>query len=51
MAKKIDNVFGKGVFTKLVCLDTGADNDEGLEPYKDSGLWWIEDKTVNAESS
>lgn len=47
--QNLDNVFGKGVFTKLVCLDTGADKDEGLEPYKDSGLWWIEDKTVNAE--
>lgn len=47
--QNLDNVFGKDVFTKLVCLDTGADKDEGLEPYKDSGLWWIEDKTVNAE--
>ena len=46
--QNLDNVFGKGVFTKLVCLDTGADKDEGLEPYKNSGLWWIEDKTVNA---
>lgn len=46
--QNLDNVFGKGVFTKLVCLDTGADKDEALAPYKDSGMYWLEDKTVNA---
>ena len=46
--QNLDNVFGKGVFTKLVCLDTGADKDEALEEYRDSGLYWIEDKTINA---
>ena len=45
----LDNVFGKGVVKKLVCLDTGADKDEALAEYKDSGLYWIEDKTENAE--
>lgn len=33
----------------VVCLDTGADKDEALAPYKDSGLWWIEDKPANAD--
>ena len=47
--QNLDEVFGKGVFTKLVCLDTGEDKDRGLEDYKDSGLYWIEDKTVNAQ--
>ena len=46
--QNLDNVFGKGVFTKLVCLDTGADKDEGLEPYTDTNYFWIEDKTENA---
>jgi hypothetical protein len=46
--RNLDNVFGKDVFTKLVCLDTGADKDDALEEYKDSGLFWIEDKTMNA---
>lgn len=44
----LDNVFGKGVVKKLVCLDTGADKDEALEEYRDSGLYWLEDKTENA---
>ena len=36
------------MFEQLVCLDTGADKDDALEPYKDSGLYWIEDKLSNA---
>lgn len=44
----LDNVFGKGVVKKLVCLDTGADKDEALEEYRGSGLYWLEDKTENA---
>lgn len=36
------------VFDFVVCLDTGADKDEALAPYKDSGLYWIEDKPENA---
>lgn len=31
------------------CLDTGADKDEALAPYKDSGLFWLEDKPENAD--
>jgi len=42
-------LFGKNTFTKIVCLDTGADKDEALEPYRGSGLYWIEDKVENAE--
>jgi hypothetical protein len=44
----LENIFGKGVFEEVICLDTGADKDEALAPYKDSGLYWIEDKTENA---
>lgn len=32
---------------KVICLDTGADKNEALEPYKDSGMYWIEDKYSN----
>ena len=44
----LEKLFGKTAFEELVCLDTGADKDEALEPYKDSGLYWIEDKLSNA---
>ena len=33
----------------VLCLDTGADKDEALAPYFNSGAFWIEDKTENAE--
>ena len=42
-------LFGDTVFEKVVCLDTGADKDEALAHYKDTGCWWIEDKYKNAE--
>lgn len=42
-------LFGKTAFEKFVFLDTGADKDFALEPYRDSGLWWIEDKIVNCQ--
>ena len=41
-------LFGETAFEDLVCLDTGADKDEALAPYKNTGLYWIEDKTENA---
>ena len=41
-------LFGKTVFQKIVCLDTGADKDAALFPYRDTGCWWIEDKPQNA---
>ena len=40
----LEKLFGKTAFEELVCLGTGADKDEALAPYKDSGLYWIEDK-------
>jgi hypothetical protein len=42
-------LFGSTAFEKFVFLDTGADKDAALEPYRNSGYWWIEDKIVNAE--
>ena len=44
----LEKLFGETAFEELVCLATGADKDEALEPYKDSGLYWIEDKLSNA---
>ncbi len=45
----LNKLFGDTVFEKIVCLDTGADKNEALEPYRDSGCLWIEDKPENAE--
>ena len=42
-------LFGDTTFTKFIFCDTGADKDEVLEPYRDTGLIWIEDKFQNAE--
>jgi hypothetical protein len=41
-------LFGKTAFETVVCLDTGADKDAALLPYKDTGCWWVEDKPENA---
>ena len=42
-------LFGKTAFERFVFLDTGQDKDQALEPYRDSGLFWIEDKIQNCE--
>ena len=42
-------LFGKTAFERVVCLDTGADKTQALEPYRNTGLWWIEDKPENAD--
>jgi uncharacterized HAD superfamily protein len=47
--KNLEALFGKTVFEKVTCLDTGADKDEALEEYRDTGCYWIEDKVENAE--
>jgi FMN phosphatase YigB (HAD superfamily) len=41
-------LFGDAI-ESVICLDTGADKDDALAPYKDSGLYWIEDKPANAD--
>jgi len=43
-------LFGKTAFERVVCLPTGADKNEALEEYRDTGCWWIEDKPENAEA-
>ena len=46
----LKKLFGETVFERIVCLDTGADKDDALLPYKDSGLYWVEDKIANCET-
>jgi len=46
--KNLAKLFGEDTFIEVQCLATGADKDEALAPYKDSGMWWIEDKPENA---
>lgn len=43
-------LFGATSFEKFVFLATGEDKDMALEPYRNSGFWWIEDKITNAET-
>jgi hypothetical protein len=45
----LKKLFGETAFEKFIYLDTGADKDEALEPYRDTGYYWVEDKTVNCE--
>lgn len=45
-AKKL---FGETTFEKFVFLDTGADKDEALEEYRDTGCYWVEDKPENVD--
>lgn len=44
----LNKLFGDAI-EQVICLDTGADKDDALAPYKDSGLFWIEDKYENAQ--
>lgn len=42
-------LFGRSAFQDIICLSTGGPKDEALLPYKNSGLWWVEDKVLNAQ--
>lgn len=42
-------LFGETTFERFIFADCGADKDDVLEPYRDSGHVWIEDKIENAE--
>jgi hypothetical protein len=46
----LEKLFGETVFEKIVCLGTGDDKDDALAPYRDTGLFWLEDKITNAEA-
>jgi len=42
------SVFGNAI-EQVICLDTGADKDQALEPYRGTECFWIEDKPANAD--
>lgn len=44
----LNKLFGNAI-DDVICLDTGADKDQALEPYRDSAMWWIEDKPENSD--
>jgi hypothetical protein len=46
--ENLKRIFGEAI-ESVICLDTGADKDEALAPYANSGMFWIEDKPANAE--
>lgn len=45
----LDKVFGEGIFNEIHVLPLHSDKGVVLENYKDSKLFWIEDKPSNAE--
>jgi FMN phosphatase YigB (HAD superfamily) len=47
--KNLEAIFGKKVFEEVICLECGGDKDEALEPYRDTGCVWVEDKESNAD--
>lgn len=47
--KNLIEMFGPSVFESFTYLDTGADKDDALKPYKGTGCYWIEDKPENAD--
>ena len=46
--ENLNTVFGPNIFIKHHILETSAPKDDVLAEYKDSGLYWIEDKWDNA---
>lgn len=47
--RNLENVFGKDVFKSVHVLTVHGDKGVELSKYKDSGLYWIEDKPSNAD--
>lgn len=47
--QNLELLFGKEIWEDFVYLGCGADKDEELVKFKDTGCWWIEDKPTNAE--
>lgn len=46
--QSLKSLFGKTTFDEIVFVGCGADKRSALEPYKDTGLLWVEDKVENA---
>lgn len=45
----LEKIFGGGVFIEYTFLDTGEDKHVPLEKYRNTGLYFIEDKVENAQ--
>ena len=46
----LENIFGKNIFERIICLPCGARKDKYLtEYYNNTEAYWIEDKVENAE--
>lgn len=41
-------LFGNAI-EDVKCIETGGDKTSSLAPYKDSGLYWIEDRAENSD--
>ena len=46
--RRLAEVFGTAVFSNYFILETGADKDSVLQEFRDTGLYWVEDKWANA---
>ena len=46
-----EKLFGETAFSGYTFLDTGADKDDALDKYRDSGIAWIEDKVENIKQT
>jgi hypothetical protein len=44
----LKKLFGDAI-EQVIFLDTNAPKDQALLPYKDSGMYWLEDKPENAD--
>ena len=49
--ENLKNVFGESTFSKIVCVPCGAEKDEALQPYLNSGALFIDDRTSNIETA
>jgi hypothetical protein len=47
--ENLHRIFGYQMFEYIDCLETGSDKDQALEPYRDSGCYWVEDSILNAQ--
>lgn len=45
--RNLNDLFGDAI-ESVICLEAGSPKDLILEPYRGSGLFWIEDRDINA---
>lgn len=44
----LEKIYGN-MFDDIICLETGSDKHEALSKFRDTGLYWIEDKPENSD--